>query len=318
MKKMRIPSKIILPVIFMIAGIILAGYIIYNYANECESAKWTSAQAAVIDMNSYEEGGIRRSGHTVYVITYSYDVDGVQYEGACRSYTPVIVGDSLEIKYNPESPSASTAITTPDTQRFIFVLLFSIVLIAGGIIFTVIIWKNRVKFTYEAEDKPYYHEPKQRRNPKSYLGLLIPVGVFLLAVVLMYYQSSMQNNINADEFVQIMYNDGYEAENSLDRLQTEFGMGSLIEQSYSVNTENLRIDFCELNTSRNAEMLYNSASLPADKQVISENNFVAAESDELFCVKALKNNTFVYGACKTDTKDELLRLLEDMDYYSER
>ncbi|MGN1203209.1 MAG: DUF3592 domain-containing protein [Eubacterium sp.] len=319
MKKRRIPIEIILPIISIIAGIILAGYITYDYANECENTKWPSVEASVIDMNSYEEANTRRRiGKTVYVITYSYDINGVEYNGETRSYTPILVGDSLEIKYNPESPSTSTAITKPDTQRFIIILLFSIVLIAAGVLFTIMIWQNRFLLTYEAEDKPYYHEPKQKRNPKSYLGFLLPIGVFLLAIVLMYYQPFMQKNINADEFIQIMYSDGYETENSLDRLQTEFGMGSLIEEAYSVNTEDLRIDFCAINTSRNAEMLYSSASLPADKQVISRSNFVAAEDDEFFYVKAMKNNTFVYGACKIELKDELLRLIEDMNYYNEQ
>lgn len=318
MKKMRIPVEIILPIISIIAGIVLAGYITYDYINECERAKWPSVQATVVDMDSYESANTRRRiGKTVYVITYGYDIDGVEYEGEMRSYTPILVGDSIEVKYNPELPSTSTAITKPDTQRFVVALVFGIILIAVGVLFIIVIWKNRYALTYEAEDKPYYHGPKEKRNPKSYLGFLLPIGIFLFAIVLMYYQPFMQKNINVDEFIQIMQSEGYEAENSLDRLQTEFGMGSLIEQSYSVNTENLRIDFCEINTSKNAQMLYSSASLPADKQVISRSNFVAAEDDDFFYVKALKNNTFVYGACEIEMKNELLQLFEDMNYYSE-
>lgn len=318
MKKLRIPVEIILPIIAVIAGIVLAGYITYDYINECERAKWPSVQATVVDMDSYEEANSRkRIGKTVYVITYNYDIDGVEYEGETRSYTPILVGDSIEVKYNTELPSTSTTITKPDTQRFVVALVFGIILIAVGAVFVIVIWKSRYALTYESEDKPYYHGPKEKRNPKSYLGFLLPLGVFVLAVVLMYYQPFMQKNISADEFVQIMQSEGYEAENSLDRLQSEFGMGSLIEQSYSVNTENLRIDFCELNTSKNAKMLYDSASLPANKYVISKSNFVAAEDDDFFYVKALKNNTFVYGACRIDMKNELLQLFEDMNYYNE-
>lgn len=318
MKKLRIPVEIILPIIAVIAGIVLAGYITYDYINECERAKWPSVQATVVDMDSYEETNSRkRIRKTVYVITYNYDIDGIEYEGETRSYTPILVGDSIEVKFNPELPSTSTAITKPDTQRFVVALVFGIILIAVGAVFVIVIWKSRYALTYEAEDKPYYHGPNEKRNPKSYLGFLLPLGVFVLAIVLMYYQPFMQKNISADEFVQIMQSEGYEAENSLDRLQTEFGMGSLIEQSYSVNTENLRIDFCVLNTSKNAQMLYDSASLPANKYVISKSNFVAAEDDDFFYVKALKNNTFVYGACRIDMKNELLQLFEDMNYYSE-
>lgn len=318
MKKNFIP--ILLPIISIIAGIMLAGYITYDYSNECKNAKWPSTEATVVDMNSYVSsgGGIKSStSKTIYIITYSYDINGEKYKGEVRSLNPIPVGNSIEIKYNPEAPSFSTSITTPDTERFVISLIFGIILIAAGIIFTTIIWKKRALLTYEIEDKPYYHEPKQKRNPTAYLKLLLPIGVFLLSIVLMYYQPFMQKNINADEFIQIMQSNGYESENSLDRLQTEFGMGSLIEQSYSVNTQDIRIDFCEINTSHNAEMLYNCSSLPAEKIVISKNNFTAAESNEFFYVKALKNNTFVYGACKTELKDKLLQLFEDMNYYSE-
>lgn len=317
MKKLRIPFQIILPIIAVIAGIVLAGYITYDYVNECERAKWPSVQGTVVDMDSYEENSIRRIGKTVYVISYAYNIDGVEYEGETRSKKPILVGDSIEVKYNPELQSSSTTITTPDTERFVVALVFGIILIAVSAVFVIVIWRNRYILTYESEDKPYYHEPKQRRSPKSYLGFLLPIGVFLLAIVLMYYQPFMQKTINADEFVQIMQSEGYEAEDSLDRLQKEFGMGSLIEQSYSVNTENLRIDFCEINTSKNAQMLYDSASLQADKQVINKSNFVAVEDDDFFYVKALKNNTFVYGGCKIDMKNELLQLFEEMNYYSE-
>lgn len=315
MNKKKLYSKILFPIICIIVGLLLGGYITYQYAEECNNIKWPFTQATVVDMNSYESSSVNHSNRTIYVISYEYIVENISYKGEIRSYYPNQVGNRIEIKYNPDNPADSTAVIVPDTERFIIVLIFSVILIVSGIFFTIVIWKNRFSLSVVSEDKPYYHGPKERINPKSYLKLLIPIGFFLSAFVLMYYQPFAQKNINVNEFVQIMETDGYTAENSLERLQTEFGMGSIIEQAYSVNTENIRIDYCTLNTSNNAKLLYDSASLPANTYVISDKYFLAAEDNNFFYIKSFKNNTFVYGACKIESKDELLRLLKDMSYY---
>lgn len=315
MNKKRLYSNILFPIICIIVGLLLGGYITYQYAEECDNAKWPSTQATVVDMNSYESSSAHHSSRTIYVISYEYIVDDISYKGETRSYSPNQVGNRIEIKYNPDNPSDSTAATVPDTERFIVILIFSVILVVSGIFFTIVIWENRSGLSVVSEDKPYYHGPKERINPKSYLKPLIPIGFFLLALVLMYYQPFAQKDINVNEFVQIMEADGYTAENSLERLQTEFGMGSIIEQAYSVNTENIRIDYCTLNTSNNAKLLYDSASLPAKNYVISDKYYLAAEDNNFFYIKSFKNNTFVYGASKIESKDELLRLLKDMSYY---
>lgn len=316
MNKKKLYSKMLFPIVCIIVGLLLGGYITYQYAEECDHTKWPSTQATVVDMNSYESGGgAKHSNRTIYVISHEYVVEDISYKGEIKSYYPNQVGNRIEIKYNPKNPADSTAVTVPDTEMFIVVLIFSVILVVSGVFFTIVIWKNRFILSVVSEDKPYYHGPKERINPKSYLRFLIPIGFFLLGLVLMYYQPFAQKNINANEFVQIMETDGYTAENSLERLQKEFGMGSIIEQAYSVNTENIRIDYCKLNTSDNAKLLYDSASLPANTYVISDKYFLAAEDNNFFYIKSFKNNTFVYGGCKIESKDELLRLLEDMSYY---
>lgn len=318
MKRRTYIIKIIFPIICIIVGALLAGYITVEYSNDCKKANWQPAEATVTDMDSYETAGDTR--RTIYIITYNYEVNGVEYTADIRSEVPSQVGRSINIKYNPDEPSKSTTITAPDTSKFIIILFFGIVLIFGGVIFTVIIWKNRLIFTDVEYDKsdPYYQGPNQKSASKSYLKIFLFFACFLiLAIILMYFQPFAQKNIKSNDFVKIMQSEGYTVDNSLEEAQKEFGMGSIITESYSVNTYNIRIDYCVLNSSKNAKLLYDSASLPADTYTITDKQFLGSQDDEFFYCKAYINNTFVYGGCKIEQKDRLLQLLKDMGYYSE-
>ena len=315
MKKGKYISKMIFPIICIIVGIILLGYITIDYTKECEQAKWPSIDATVIDMDSYETGHGRADfAHTVYKTTYSYEVGNKKYTGEIRSYSPHQVGKNISVKYNPDNPSESTGITTPDTSRFVIAIIFGFVLVFVGILFTVIVWKNRFILSAD-DDTKHYPSPKQKRNPKAYLPLLLPIAVFLVGAVLMYFQPFAQKSIDSNSFVQIMQEDGYTAENSLQRLQNEFGMGSIIIEAYSVNTDNIRIDYCKLNSDENAKLLYDSATLSAKTYDVTEKQFLAGFDDDCYYVKAYNSNTFIYAACKIKSKDELLKLLSDMGYY---
>ncbi|MDO4365146.1 MAG: DUF3592 domain-containing protein [Clostridia bacterium] len=169
MKKRTYIIKIIFPIICIIVGALLSGYITVEYSNDCKKANWQPAEATVTDMDSYETSGDTR--RTIYIITYNYEVNGVEYTADIRSEVPSQVGRSINIKYNPDEPSKSTTLTAPDTSKFIIILFFGIVSIFGGIIFTVIIWKNRLIFTdveYE-KNEPYYQGTNQKSVSKSYL-----------------------------------------------------------------------------------------------------------------------------------------------------
>lgn len=314
--------KMIFPIICIIVGILLSGYATTEYINDCQKVKWQPTEAIVTDMDSYVTSvyGSRhtRRNRTIYIITYNYEVNGIEYTNEIRSEVPSQVGRNISIKYDPKEPSKSTTITAPDTSLFIIVF-FGIVLIFGGVIFTVIIWKNRFVFTDIEYDKsePYYQGPNQKSVSKSYLKTILFFACFLiLAIILMYFQPFAQKNINSNDFVQIMQSEGYTAENSLEKTQKEFGMGSIITESYSVNTYNIRIDYCVLKSNKNAKLLYDSASLPADTYTITDKQFLGSQDDEFFYCKAYINNTFVYGACKIEQKDKLLQILKDIGYYS--
>ncbi len=163
----------IFPIICIIVGILLSGYATTEYINDSQKVKWQPTEATVTDMDSYETSGDTR--RTIYIITYNYEVNGIEYTNEIRSEVPSQVGRSINIKYNPDEPSKSTTITAPDTSKFIIILFFGIVSIFGGVIFTVIIWKNRLIFTDVEYDKnkPYYQGPHRKSVSKTYLKTIL-------------------------------------------------------------------------------------------------------------------------------------------------
>lgn len=95
----------IFPIICIIVGILLSGYATTEYINDCQKVKWQPTEAIVTDMDSYETSGGRYDmTTTIYVITYNYKVNGIEYTNEIRSEVPSQVGRNINIKYNPDEP----------------------------------------------------------------------------------------------------------------------------------------------------------------------------------------------------------------------
>ena len=182
----KIIKHFLLPAACIIVGILLTAYNIYDYTDQREKSLWYQTQAYIIDV---EEKVVSNSDKPVYLISYEYRLDDEIYNGSRETYKQYAVGELTDISFNPDNPDESSGIIKPDTEQFVVVLIFAIVLIAGGIFFTVIIWKERyVLSLIEFDKKKYKEENKTKINFKSYLKLLIPIGFFLFGVIMMYIQ----------------------------------------------------------------------------------------------------------------------------------
>lgn len=182
----KIIKHFLLPVACIIVGILLTAYNIYDYTDQREKSLWYQTQAYIIDV---EEKVVSNSDKPVYLISYEYRLDDEIYNGSRETYKQYAVGELTDISFNPDNPDESSGIIKPDTEQFVVVLIFAIVLIAGGIFFTVIIWKERYALSLiEFDKKKYKEENKTKINFKSYLKLLIPIGFFLFGVIMMYIQ----------------------------------------------------------------------------------------------------------------------------------
>lgn len=100
---------VILSVAFIVYGIYCFGYGVKAYAQQLEQQDWTRTTAEVIAVKSKRDGRTK-----FYDIAYEYAVDGDVFsgiaDGELHSKEP---GDSIEIKYNPDSPKDSTSLLEP-------------------------------------------------------------------------------------------------------------------------------------------------------------------------------------------------------------
>ena len=89
-------------------GIFISGY--SNFQTQWDQTEWTVATAQAMEVTDSQVNGI-----TVYEVEYQYEAGDTTYTGtAQRTSNDLKAGDSLTIKYNPDSPDASTADLTVD------------------------------------------------------------------------------------------------------------------------------------------------------------------------------------------------------------
>lgn len=100
---------VVLGVTFIGYGIYCFGYGVKAYARQLDQRDWTRTTAEVIAVKSKRDGRTK-----FYDIAYEYAVDGDVFsgiaDGELHSKEP---GDSIEIKYNPDSPKDSTGLLEP-------------------------------------------------------------------------------------------------------------------------------------------------------------------------------------------------------------
>lgn len=100
---------VILSVAFIGYGIYCFGYGVKAYARQLDQREWTRTTAEVIAVKSKRDGRTK-----FYDIAYEYAVDGDVFsgiaDGELHSKEP---GDSIGIKYNPDSPKDSTSLLEP-------------------------------------------------------------------------------------------------------------------------------------------------------------------------------------------------------------
>lgn len=98
--------------IFACGGIYLLVNGINTYINQFDQKDWSVTTATVINVDEYRIGHKSRS--TRYNILYQYEAQGNVYTGEIYgSNAPKKLGETFEIKYNPDAPEESTRYLEP-------------------------------------------------------------------------------------------------------------------------------------------------------------------------------------------------------------
>ena len=120
-----------------------------------------------------------------------------------------------------------------------------------------------------------------------------------------------------------MTENGYTVSDMTDELRTDWRIGSLIEDSRSLHTEDMRIDFCVMDSTDSARRIYSGMTLPVKdgkEYTYKSTNYsiFSIEDDNLYTAKIYSGNTVIYAAASHEYRGELVDLLRQMGYYKKK
>ena len=286
----------LLGVIAILSGIYLMAASVTNYIAESKKTDWIVTEARITDVSSRVKRN-SRSSTTFYDLTYQYEADGKTYTGKKSSVSGIrLVGDEIKIKYDPDNPSDSTSDITPNKDDLIYPFGGGVLFLAAGIFFLLTAIKRSKRL--KNEDEAYTETSENSRNPKrTIIALLLMAAIIALTLVFLRAQSDMT-----------------------DELSTDWRVGSLIEDSRSLHTEDMRIDFCVMDSTDSARRIYSGMTLPVkdgEEYTYKGTNytFFSIEDDNLYTTKIYSGNTVIYAAASHECRDELVNLLRQMGYY---
>ncbi len=123
-------------VLVLILGIRMIGEGIYNYIDEHNQKNWVFTTAYVIDISS-DYSGTGHNRRINYDIMYQYEVDGKEYSGELYNRSKAMeLGDTVKIKYDPDTPEHSTDILAPSLKNLIIFLVCGALLTTIGFFFS--------------------------------------------------------------------------------------------------------------------------------------------------------------------------------------
>lgn len=323
----------IMGIIVLILGIRMIGEGIYNYIDEHHQADWISTTAYVIDISS-EYSGTRGNRSVNYDITYQYEVNGEKYSYTLYNRSsPKGIGDTVKIKYDPNSPEKSTDILKPSVYNLAIFLIF-------GAIFTVIgfflsgTWAliHKIRRRGEPEEEEYlppeeYAEPEESNSKPQRPVIKIALRVVIIAVILCGIFLSVKlfpgiQPIGTDKFIEIAEKYGYSVSDSTANLSQDWKVGSMLKEACSFNDGNIRMDFAVMDTANSAAVLFNGMTLPVTDGNVKDSDgtvheFYSVENETLYTAKIRIGDTVLYVSAKAECKQNAEELLKELGYWKE-
>lgn len=120
---MKKGNSIIVGIAFVIFAIYFAVASFSSFAQQLNERDWIITTATVTDEKEREEYN-GHSRNTVFDIDFEYSAGDESYTGSIKGSTySKRVGNTIEIKYNPKSPSDCADILKPSVRTLIFNLI---------------------------------------------------------------------------------------------------------------------------------------------------------------------------------------------------
>ncbi len=335
MKRNKIISTAarIVGVVILLTGLRMIGEGVYNYINEHNQKDWISVSAYVIDVKSeYSHSSTKRGSRARYDITYQYEVDGVEYSDILYNRSkPLAIGDTVKVKYDPDSASDSTDILSPSIGNLVLFIGFGGVLSLAGFFLSgiwALIQKIRRKGQpVEKEELPpeeYITPYNDTKKPKSVskafvlkiASIVVVLGVIMISIK--FFPGT--KSVDVQTFRAFADAAGYVTENSTTKLSEEWRVGSMLVESASFDNGKIRMDFCVMDTADSSEQLYNGMTLPIENGEITDNGgmvheIYSVENEEQYIAKIRIRDTVIYVSALLEYKSEAIELLETIGYW---
>lgn len=328
----RVVARIVgLVVLILGIGMVAEGTL--TYINQHKQNDWIVTNAEVTDVSSRLRNSSSQHSqrNTVYDITYEYEVDGRIYSGKLYSQaSPLLVGDEMKIKYDPDTPEESTTSLSPSTHDFLVFVIFGLVFSALGFFLSgtfAFIRKRLGKSEPEEEKLPpeEYVTPDQTSKKSAAVTLIRRIVLAALAVALLLLSIKLfpgTKAIDAHDFGKAAEAAGYVVTDTTEKLRQEWRVGSMLTEAVSFDNGKIRMDFCVMDTVDAARSLYNGMTLPVTAGEIRElggtvHEQYSVENQTHFATKIRIQNTVIYVSTLAEYKNEAVTLLENIGYWKD-
>ena len=319
--------------VLMIVGIYLIVNGISDYAAQSRQNAWTATAATVTDVSSEVVGSSTHgSSRTYYIMTYEYAVNGETYTGSTeRLSSPRLVGDTIPVKYDPDSPEASTATLSPNPHNLAVLLILGTAFAAIGFFFSGVLELLRRLLQKGRTEKPEALSSQEDTGFDSMAIAKTPVkqwvpklAAWLLAfaaVVLFVKFFLAAGAADLDEFRDAAAAVGYTVTDSTENLRQSWGVGSMLLRSVSVREDSLRLDFCKMDSADSCRRIYAAATLPITGEVTERTSPIsqmyAVDSPTNFAAKIRGGSMLLYVFTTQEDKADVLAFLESVGYWDE-
>lgn len=319
--------------VLMIVGIYLILNGISDYADQSRQNAWTATAATVTDVSSEIVGSSTHgSSRTYYIMTYAYAVNGETYTGSTeRLSSPRLVGDTIPVKYDPNSPEASTATLSPNTHNMAVLLLLGTAFLIIGFFLSGVLDLLRNLLQKSRAEKPEALSSQEDTGFDSTAIAKIPakqwvprLAAWLLAfaaVVLFVKFFLAAGAADLDEFRDAAAAAGYTVTDSTEDLRQSWGVGSMLIRSVSVHEDSLRLDFCKMDSADSCRRIYAAAALPITGEVTESttptSQMYAVDSPTNFAAKIRGGRMLLYVFTTQENKSDVLAFLESVGYWDE-
>lgn len=284
--------------------------------------------------SEYSSSSTKHRSSVSYDITYRYEVDGQEYSDMLYNRgKPMALGDKVKIKYDPDAPENSTDILAPSIYNMIVFLVFGSIFATIGFFVSgawALLRKIRRKGQPEEEEvlpPEEYVDPKTIKRVPNKWSKPIFVRLLLFAVVLgvillsnKYFPGKQAADIK--QYKSVVEKKGYVTTDSTEKLRQDWRVGSMMEESISINDGNIRMDFCVMDTADSATSLYAGMTLPLSEgeEKVQDgmiHEIHSIENSSMYVAKIRIRDTVIYVSALEEYKEEAVELLETLGYWKE-